>query len=176
MDTVELRFRRCFERSYDDLVRFVQRRTSPEQAEDVVADAFLVAWRRVGELPDDDDEARAWLFGIARNTMLNARRGAARRQALAVRVANPDDVADEADAVVERLHLVEAWNRLRPVNQEALALALWDDLTSDQAAAVLRISAVAYRHRLSRARRALRLHLALGDPGAPIPPQQGALK
>lgn len=60
----------------------------------------------------------------------------------------------EADAVA-RLDLARAWNALPDDAQEALALAHFDGLTSDQAGRVLGISAVAYRARLSRARRAL---------------------
>lgn len=72
---------------------------------------------------------------------------------------------DDADA--NRLDLLAAWKRLDPVHAEALALAAWDGLTSAQAGRVLDISAVAFRIRLSRARRALRLHLAMPPPAIP---------
>ena len=94
-----------YERAYGDVVRFAQRRAGTH-AEDVAADAFLVAWRRLDELPVDPDDARAWLFGIARNVMLNHRRGAERRDALTVRVAQvgPSLVTDEdADLVAHRV-------------------------------------------------------------------------
>ncbi|XVX20441.1 sigma factor-like helix-turn-helix DNA-binding protein [Actinomycetota bacterium] len=62
------------------------------------------------------------------------------------------------------MDLAHAWRRLSPVDQEALALAVYEDLTSPQAARVLGISAAAYRLRLMRARRALRRELELaGD-------------
>lgn len=38
--------------TYADLLRFVQRRAGPSPAEDVVADAFMVVWRRLDELMD----------------------------------------------------------------------------------------------------------------------------
>ncbi|HEY8618849.1 MAG TPA: sigma factor [Dermatophilaceae bacterium] len=78
----EVRFRAVYESTYVDLVRFVARRVHPTHAEDIVADAFLVAWRRFEDLPTDAGEARAWLFGIAQRTMLNGRRGDQRRRAL----------------------------------------------------------------------------------------------
>ena len=77
----EVRFRAVYEATYVALVRFVQRRVHPTHAEDIVADAFLVAWRRFEDLPTDAG-ARAWLFGIAQRTMLNGRRGDQRRRAL----------------------------------------------------------------------------------------------
>ncbi len=44
-------FSSFYESVYPDLVRFVQRRAHPDHAEDVIADAFLVVWRRLDELP-----------------------------------------------------------------------------------------------------------------------------
>ena len=68
----------------------------------------------------------------------------------------------EADAVA-RLDLARAWNALPDDAQEALALAHFDGLSSEQAGQVLGISAVAYRARLSRARRALDALLSTND-------------
>ncbi|MCE0486051.1 RNA polymerase sigma factor [Ornithinimicrobium sediminis] len=155
------RFRGWYDSTYDDVLRFVHRRCHPSHAEDVVADAFLVAWRRYAEVPADHGESRAWLFGIARGCLANARRGDQRREALRVRIADarPPGVTLDAEDVAHRVDLAAAWRRLRPVDQEALALTAWDGLTGPQAAAVLGVTPTAYRLRLSRARRALRRHL-----------------
>jgi RNA polymerase sigma-70 factor (ECF subfamily) len=51
-------FRALYEAAYPDLLRFVQRRTNKNVAEDVVADAFLVVWRRFAEVPQNHDDAR----------------------------------------------------------------------------------------------------------------------
>ncbi|MFI0448587.1 RNA polymerase sigma factor [Actinomadura sp. 6N118] len=157
-------FESLYEAAYADLLRFVQRRAHPDHAEDVVADAFLVAWRRIGELPKHREDARAWLFGIARNVLLNDHRGAERRRTLGVRLREVTTPAlsstdQDADLVVRRVDLARAWSRLSEVYQEALALAVFEELRAPQAAAVLGISPVAFRLRLSRARRALRLHM-----------------
>ncbi|TDW84279.1 RNA polymerase sigma-70 factor (ECF subfamily) [Kribbella pratensis] len=156
----EARFTGLFEATYADLVRFAQRRVSDEQAEDIVAEAFLVAWRRTDDVPTSLPDARAWLFGIARNVILNVHRGARRRTALAVRLSETTTVtADNSELVARQIDLARAWDKLSGVHQEALALAVLDDLTAPQAAAVLGISPVAFRLRLSRARRALRAFL-----------------
>ncbi|WP_256212714.1 RNA polymerase sigma factor [Arthrobacter sp. yr096] len=55
-------FRALYESAYPDLLRFVQRRTDLPNAEDVVAEAFLVAWRRFSEVPALETDARAWVF------------------------------------------------------------------------------------------------------------------
>jgi len=83
----ENRFRLLYAEAYLDVLRFVQRRTGPNQAEDVTAEAFVVVWRRMGELPTTQDHARAWLFGIARNCLLNDHRAQRRRTAATIRVA-----------------------------------------------------------------------------------------
>ena len=160
----EARFRTVYEATYPDLLRFVQRRVHPTHAEDIVADVFLVAWRRFDDLPPDAGDARAWLFGIAQRTLLNGQRGDRRRQALTIRVADAIVVAQVGEAwkgsdselVARRLDLAAAWSRLTPAHQETLSLAVWDGLDGPHAAVVLGISPVAFRLRLSRARRALR--------------------
>jgi len=165
-----------YEATYPDLVRFVQRRVHPTHAEDICADAFLVAWRRFDDLPADAGDARAWLFGIAQRTLLNGQRGDRRRQALSIRIADATVVAQggqawkgsDSDLVACQLDLAAAWGRLPAVHQEALSLAVWDGLAGPQAAAVLGISPVAFRLRLTRARRALRRYAEF-TPAQPSP-------
>ncbi|WP_163513082.1 RNA polymerase sigma factor [Fodinicola acaciae] len=163
------RFRALFADAYGDVLRFAQRRVHPSHAEDVAADAFLVAWRRLDDAPTRFDDLRAWLFGIARHCLLNARRGHGRQDALAVRVAEsstPPPTAD-ADFLALRVDLAAAWRQLSDAEQEVLSLTVFEDLTSSQAARVLGVSSASYRLRLMRARRALRHHLALAN--APFP-------
>ncbi|MFC7597474.1 RNA polymerase sigma factor [Terrabacter sp. GCM10028922] len=155
-------FKSLYEEVYGDLVKFVQRRTDHDRAEDVVADVFLVVWRRFQDAPGDLDGARAWVFGIARNILLNERRGELRRSALGIRLADPASLPHataEVEAVVSRVDLSTAWRRLSEVHQEALSLTVFEGLPAPEAAVVIGISPVAFRLRLSRARRALRRHL-----------------
>ncbi len=157
------RFKAIFTVAYPDVLRFAQRRTATQRAEDVAAETFLTAWRRVVDLPRDLDDARAWLFGIARNVLLNDHRGRRRADDLAVRLADAAQVAADvesvADAVATRLAVADAWRLLTPADQEVLGLAVFEQLTSAQAAVVLGTTPGAYRVRLSRARAELRRHL-----------------
>lgn len=169
-------FRSLYGALYPDLLRFAQRRVDADQAEDVVAEAFLVLWRRLADLPRREEDARAWAFGITRNVLLNSRRSELRRHALGVRLAEPTAVHDgdaDADGVVSAVDLAVAWRRLSETHQEAIALTAFEELSAPHAAAVLGISPVAFRLRLSRARRALRLHLDHRPSGpraaAPVP-------
>lgn len=159
---IEGEFTAFYRREYGDLLRFVQRRAQPGVAEDVAAEAFLVAWRRLADAPSEPDAARAWLFGIARHVLLNQHRGDRRQQALGIRLA--DHTAAHGSATPGEpstllIDLQRVWPRLTAVHQEALALTIFEDLDAPTSAEVLGISPVAYRLRLSRARRALRLLL-----------------
>lgn len=170
-DALRIRFETIYDATYAAVLRFAQRRVHASHAEDVVADVFVVAWRRIEDLPVEADEARAWLFGVARRILLSSQRAEQRRSALTVRIADDQVTARlgsgiDADLVLRHVDLARAWRRLSPVHQESLALVVWDDLTSVQAAEVLGISAVAFRLRLSRARRVLRRHL---EPSAHSP-------
>ena len=167
----EQTFRALYEAAYPDLRRFVQRRVHPDHVDDTLAEAFLVVWRRLDDVPAARDDARAWIFGVTRHVLLNTYRGDQRRQALGGRLAEATPTGPETapDDVVHRVDLAAAWRRLTPTHQEALALAVLDGLDAPRAAAVLGISPVAFRLRLSRARRALRLHLDHLPERGPVP-------
>lgn len=164
----EQRFASLYADTYADVLRFVQRRAGPGPAEDVAHEAFLVAWRRLDEVPTRQSDARAWLFGTARNCLLNSSRGQVRRDALGVRIAETMPAVTHAsdDLVAHYVDLAMAWRRLRPEEQEVLSLAIWDDLTSPQAGRVLGISSAAYRIRLHRARQSLRQLMEAPSPSA----------
>ncbi|MEJ5914632.1 RNA polymerase sigma factor [Pseudokineococcus sp. 1T1Z-3] len=173
----EQAFRAVHAATSADLERFVRRRAGPDAVDDVVADTYLVVWRRLEEVPRAPDDARAWTFGVARHVLLTRQRADGRREALGVRLAAtgvpaPGETSDaEADAAARRVDVGRAWHLLSDVHQEALSLSVFEGLDAPRAAAVLGVSPVAYRLRLSRARRALRLHL--DHPPQPRPVRAG---
>jgi RNA polymerase sigma factor (sigma-70 family) len=144
----------------------VRRLPRPEDAADVVAEAMLVAWRRRAEAPPGD-EARLWLFGVARRVLANQRRGDRRRHRLgerlgtelgpqlAVAAADHHTTAVEAHVVVRR-----ALEQLDEGDREVLRLHAWEGLGPHEIAAVLGIGTTTARSRLHRARARLRRHLA----------------
>jgi len=133
-----------------------------------VSTVFLTAWRRLDEVPED---ARPWLFAVARNTMVNQVRGMWRRRALDVRVAAQGDAveADGSIGAAVRLDLARAWRTLSAADREVLALAAFDALTCEQAARVLGCRPSAYTTRLSRARKRLRAALEPTTPRTNAP-------
>lgn len=153
------RFRRLHAETYPDLLRFVERRVWHSDSEDIVATVFLTAWRRFDDLPDD---ARPWLFAVARKTMANRTRGLLRRQALDVRLMSEpqDGRPDDTTGVAARIDLESAWRSLRPADREVLALIAFDALTAEQAATVLGCRRSTFAMRLGRARQRLQAALA----------------
>jgi RNA polymerase sigma-70 factor (ECF subfamily) len=130
-----------------------------DDAQDAVAEVFLVAWRRLDEVPRGD-AARVWLYATARRVIANQRRAGRRRLALRERLAEesarqtPDwaDAGADGDEALVR----EALDTLWPPDREVLLLAEWEGLTPEQIGAVLGCLAVTARGRLYRARRRFR--------------------
>jgi RNA polymerase sigma-70 factor (ECF subfamily) len=157
------RFEQLFAAHYGDLMRFATRRVGADAAGDVVSSTFLVAWRRLADVPAD--RSRAWLFGTARRVIANELRGRERRERLGRRVAAHVDVAadDHAGPVTEQLRVRAVLGELPPGDQELLRLTEWDGLDIDQVAAVLGCSPAAVKVRLHRARRRFANRLAAAD-------------
>ena len=153
-------FRRLYRENFDALLGYALRRTArPEDAADVVADTFLVAWRRQRDVPPGD-QARLWLYGVARRTLANQRRGDTRRTHLGERLgAELARVPDLADDVTTHHLLSQALDQLADRDREVLRLSEWEGLQPREIAVVLGTSAVAARARLSRARSRLRREL-----------------
>jgi RNA polymerase sigma-70 factor (ECF subfamily) len=141
-----------FAAHHDAVWRYAVRRTGYGPAEDVVAETFLVAWRRIDAVPDHE---LAWLLGVARKVIANQLRGQRRQASLSVRLAHEPDIARDFpghDQDVPAHELLTALASLSERDQEALRLVYWDGLAPSQAARALGCSAVAMRVRLHRAR------------------------
>jgi RNA polymerase sigma-70 factor, ECF subfamily len=171
-DSVEtqarVRFERLFSLHYVELARFAQRRVGIDAAGDVVAETFLITWRRLDEIPPQ--HARAWLYTTARHVIANELRATQRRNRLHQHAR--DDIAtdravagDHAAVIAEQLRVRAVLASLSPMDQEVLRLTEWERLDLAEAAAVLGCSRVAAKVRLHRARRRFARRLAAADAG-----------
>lgn len=151
----EARLETVFRRHYRDVALYVRRRAEPDLVEDVVAETFLVAWRRLDEVPTN---ARPWLLGVARKTLSTQRRSTARRRSLATRLEAAESPAEGSDQPSE-LGVAEALLRLSERDREAITLVAWEGLSPSEAALVAGQSPIAFRVRLHRAKRRLREQL-----------------
>ncbi|MGC4941166.1 RNA polymerase sigma factor [Kribbella sp. DT2] len=159
----ELRFRALFDSQFRALLGYALRRVgSAEDAADVVAEAMLVAWRRIDEVPANDT-ARLWLYGVARRVVANHRRGELRRDRLAGRLRQhlSEVMPDHADLTGSTTVIQQGLARLSDDDRELLMLTAWDGLEPREAAIVLGVPSRTVRTRLHRAR--TRLREAIGD-------------
>jgi len=141
------------------VLAYLARRTNdPADAADVFQAVLIAAWRRLPDVPDDDQAALAWLFGTARRCLANHWRGQTRRLHATERLCGSIRLVTTEEA--GRVPGVnEALMDLNDADRELVTLVYWEDLTVEQAANVLEITAVAARKRLERARTRLRIHL-----------------
>jgi RNA polymerase sigma-70 factor (ECF subfamily) len=149
-------------REYADRVHaYALRRTTPSAADDVVAEVFLVVWRRLHKVPA---EPLPWLLGVARRVLANRRRTESRAAALHQRLSaheRPDEPAThspEVDDLVKR-----ALADLDERDRELLMLIAWEGLRVNEAAQVLGVRSNTLSVRLHRARQRLAQALAAED-------------
>ena len=144
-----------------DLLAYLQRRVGIDDAADLLGETMVVAWRRIADLPDDEERARMWLFGIARGTLLNHARGERRRWALADRIRGDHATDAVAPASDDGADVRDAIDRLDPDLGELVRLVHWERLSLVEAAELLGIPASTARGRYQRAREELRLALGV---------------
>lgn len=138
----------------------IRRASDGQDGADVVAETFLVAWRRLDDVPAGV-AARLWLYGVARRVLANQQRSERRRQRLAERLRRELPLALESLPPVtpQASELETALGRLGAEDREILRLCAWEELAPSEIAIVLGVGQVAARSRLHRARRRLRVAL-----------------
>lgn len=151
------RFEALYEATYVPILGYARRRTAdPADANDVVAEVFTTAWRRFDDIPEGE-EARLWLYGVARRVLSNHHRGRARRSRLTatLRADLPRLVRTSEPAVGEGPDgdaIAAAFARLRDEDRDLLLLVGVEALDRDQVSRVTGRSRADVRRRLHRAR------------------------
>jgi RNA polymerase sigma-70 factor (ECF subfamily) len=149
------------------VLAYALRRVPEEDAQDVVAETFLVAWRRPEQVPA---RPLPWFLSVARkviSTKLRSDRRLRNLQARLEGVSTDPPHPDPAIAADERLRLAQAFRLLTEADREILMLLAWDGLSVREAASVLGCTPASCSVRLHRARRRLKAHLR-EDSGAPL--------
>jgi RNA polymerase sigma-70 factor (ECF subfamily) len=149
------RFSWLFEAHYALVHAFAERRVGRDLADEVTAETFLVAWRRLEAVPT---EPLPWLYGVARNMILRQREASA-RQARTHELLAKERPGLAAQDEGEHDGLWRAWEQLSDTDREVLSLTAWEELSVREAARVLGVPASMYSVRLHRARRRLERHL-----------------
>ena len=162
-------FATVFDRHFDRVHRFLSRRIG-DQADDLAAEVFSIAFEGRHRFRPVHESALPWLYGIASNLLARHRRSEVRRlralarlQGIGVGPAESDNAAERADATVLRRALFHALAEIHERDRDALLLVAWEELSYEEAAAALQIPVGTVRSRLNRARRTIRAALAQGD-------------
>jgi RNA polymerase sigma-70 factor (ECF subfamily) len=172
----EAKFVDIYRRHHKPIQAYCARRTPASQVDDAVAETFLVAWRRLDDVPEGA-ATLPWLYGVAYRVLSRQWRHKARSRRLIERVrglAGEESTSPEVFFVrsTEYREVLIACSRLHPVDQEVLRLTVWEELSYADVAVVLGIAVGAVRQRLYRARRNLtaeynRMTLDRQPPAAP---------
>jgi RNA polymerase sigma-70 factor (ECF subfamily) len=158
----DARFTALYDAHYHRILGYARRRAAPDDAADLVAETFTIAWRRLEDIPADE-AGLYWLYATARRVLANYRRAERRRTDLIGAVAVETPVAAISATPVDSRRVAPALARLREDERELLLLVAWEELDASAVAAVLHCSRNAARIRIHRARRRFARALAAVD-------------
>ena len=147
---------------------------SGDRAGDVVQEAFVRAWERLGDL-NDPERFGPWLCGIVRNLSTDVRRrlrlapkaetdvAAGGEQTTGGNIVVEDrlspDPVEELDRRERHGLIAQAVQELDEMTRSVVSLRYYDDLSSKEIGDLLGLSPAAVDMRLSRARQQLRKKL-----------------
>jgi RNA polymerase sigma-70 factor (ECF subfamily) len=160
-------FAAIFDRHFDAIHAYLQRRIGRDLADELAAETFLIAFDKRARYDASRPDARPWLFGIATNLLHRHRRHELRQlRAYARSAADPvldafDGVEARIDASNVRRELVDALTRVPAEELDALLLFAWADFSYAEIAEALGVPIGTVRSRLSRARARMRAGLEL---------------
>jgi len=155
----DVRFADLYDRFYRPVYGYCRRRSTADQVDDVVAETFLIAWRRIDLVPRGS-EVLPWLYGVAYRVLGNEWRSSSRRHKLERKLSSigyqsPPPPYEVMVARQESRQVVAALESLKPIDREVLLLAAWEELAQADIAVVLNIGIEAVRQRLYQAKKNL---------------------
>jgi RNA polymerase sigma-70 factor (ECF subfamily) len=129
-------------------------------AEEIVQEVFLRAWRHAGRYDRERAAVRTWLYQIARNAIIDARRRAAVRPGLPQH--EPTAEADSGESLEQAMlgwQVAAALERLTPEHRQMIRMAQFRGLTMREIAAQTGLPLGTVKSRTWYALRSLRLVL-----------------
>lgn len=163
-------FAQIFERHYEAIFGFAARRLGVELADDVAADTFVIALRRIDSYDTDYASALPWLYGIVRNVIQNHWRSEKRRLRLIAEIGDHEEADNRALGPEERVDVLDTSAsiasgllQLNEVDRDALLLFVWAGLPQSEIARLQEVPEGTVRSRIHRSRRVLREHLAVTE-------------
>lgn len=144
------------------LAYFYRRGQTPEDAADLLNDTLLVLWRKETALPDNDTEARMWVYGVARRVLSTHRRTERRRSTLHAKLRSElaGSMGHTRHPGTESQTVHSALDALDILDQEIIRLVYWDGFSLAETSRLLDLPEGTVRSRHHRARTSLKQHLS----------------
>jgi RNA polymerase sigma-70 factor (ECF subfamily) len=156
-------FERLYLEHWSALINYAMFRIGPDEAEDIVADAFARAWAHRSDFRSDRGSPDSWLWGIVRNSITDRqRRLSVRGRAATPAEKLPVDVSDEVARLDELRGAARAIAKLPELDQEIIALRFGAGLMNREIAGRLGRTEGNVALRLHRAFRKVRVALQKG--------------
>lgn len=140
------------------ITRYLVRRVSHSEVEDLASRIFEIAWTKRSEAPKGFE--LPWLYRIAGFVVANHRRTEKAKENFLVLFRPRDSAPSAEDIALSDLSLSEAWAKLTPAERQVISLSSFEDLNNADSARVLEISTNAFALRLSKAKTKLRVLLS----------------
>jgi RNA polymerase sigma-70 factor (ECF subfamily) len=157
-------FEHIYERYSLAILAYCVRRASHEVAADASSETFLVAWRRLDQIPPEP-KTLPYLYGVAARVLANQRRSLHRKNKLDTKLAilGITSVPDPAVIVARKAQdaeVVEAVRRLNPKDREIVMLYTWEELPREAIAEMMGMTKTAVDQRIHRSYQRLARSLA----------------
>jgi RNA polymerase sigma factor (sigma-70 family) len=142
-----------------EVLAYCTRRVGTGEAADACSETFLVAWRRIHEVPPPP-RTLPYLYGVAARVVSNQRRALHRRSRLqqrlrALRATPPRDLTVPQAQDEQGNDVLAALCRLKPKDREILLLCAWEDLPRETVAEMMGMTRAAIDQRIHRSRQRL---------------------
>lgn len=176
----ERQFEALYRAHAAEVLAYCARRTGREEAKDAASEVFVVAVRRIEDVPPGDG-ALPWLYGVAANVLKNRARSQRRRFRLISKMSGRVErsVPGPEPQIVRREEhdeLIAALEALPEKDREVLRLVEWEGLSRQQVADMMFVSRAAIDQRISRAYKRLGRTLGVSEREprtAPVPAEEG---
>lgn len=154
-------FGRLYDNFFNSIYRYAAFRLPPEIAEDITADIFIKSWEKLHTYQlKKNIPFGAWLFRIARNSVIDAYRSYKNNEVISDDVIDTDQL-NRAEALIKQKHLHkvlrQAMDRLPTKYRDVLQLSYLADMPHSQIAKVLKMNEGAVRVLKFRALKKLEL-------------------
>ncbi|MDP3970106.1 MAG: sigma-70 family RNA polymerase sigma factor [bacterium] len=132
-------FGRLFDYYYPEIHRYIYYRVGHQQdAEDVTASIFIKIWDKINLYDQEKASFRVWIYRVAHNHMVDFYRKKRETYELHENAMlmdpkdNPEILTNQ-----EKKRLLEALNKLTPVQQQILQLQFFSDLSNKEIANIV---------------------------------------